>query len=164
MTIILRTQHSYSAVCRDISLIVCISSTVNLRQGGTTHPQATMALLCGGCICSDGLFRTNNNEVRMYVATDNHSNPKLIGCSQNDLVDAIECKTNPLASKIHWNKRQRIGVVFHLFKLMECQGRIGFTAIGRTSEESEKLFNETVEFLDDFGSKYKPIVHQEKRR
>lgn len=44
---------------------------INLRQGGTTHPEATMALLCGGCVCSDGVFRTNDNEERCYIATDN---------------------------------------------------------------------------------------------
>lgn len=123
---------------------------VNLRQGGTTHPQATMALLCGGSICSDGLFRTNDGELRCYVATDCHYSENLNGCTEKSLVDALECtSSNPEARKIRWNKADRIGVVFHLFKFIST-GRIGFTAIGRTVEESQTLFNDTVKFLDSF--------------
>lgn len=127
---------------------------VNLRQGGTTHPQATMALLCGGCICSDGLFRTNDNEIRTYVATDTHSCESLKGCSQRRFVNSIEDKTNPLARKICWDKRKRVGVVFHLFKFLESYGRIGFTAIGRDRQEADELFKQTVEFLDDLGKRF----------
>ncbi|KAL3798711.1 hypothetical protein HJC23_004462 [Cyclotella cryptica] len=124
---------------------------INLRQGGTTHPHATMALLCGGCICSDGLFRTNDGEVRTYIATDTHCNPKLKGCSESQLVDAIENKTNSLANTIRWNKDDGVGVVFHLFKFVERHGRIGFTAIGRNEEEAKQLYEAAVRFLDAFG-------------
>ncbi|KAL7438627.1 hypothetical protein ACHAXM_007429 [Skeletonema potamos] len=123
---------------------------VNLRQGGTTHPQATMALLCGGSICSDGLFRTNEGELRCYVATDCHYSENLKGCSEKHLIEALECtSSNPAAHKIRWNKADRIGVVFHLFKFIST-GRIGFTAIGRSIEESQMLFNDTIKFLDNF--------------
>lgn len=116
---------------------------INLRQGGTTHPHATMALLCGGCICSDGVFRTNENEVRTYVATDCHS---LTPCSESHLIDAINSKNDPQASKIRWNKDERVGVVFHLFKFAP-RGRIGFTAIGRNMTEAQLLFDEAEQFL-----------------
>ncbi len=124
---------------------------VNLRQGGTTHPQATMALLCGGSICSDGLFRTNDGELRCYVATDCHYSEKLKGCSEMRFIDALECPSsnNSAARKIRWNKADRVGVVFHLFKFIST-GRIGFTAIARSVEESQTLFNDTVKFLDGF--------------
>ena len=108
-----------------------------------------MALLCGGSICNDGLFRTNDGEVRCYVATECHYSEKLKGCSGKCLIDALECTSNPAANKIRWNRADRIGVVFHLFKFMPT-GRIGFTAIGRSLEESQQLFNDTVNFLDEF--------------
>jgi hypothetical protein len=122
---------------------------VNLRQGGTTHPQATMAVLCGGSICSDGLFRTSDDEVRCYVATDCHYSEKLKGCSGKSLIEALDSTQNLAATKIRWNKAQRIGVVFHLFKFMPT-GRIGFTAIGRSVEESQQLFDDAINFLDTF--------------
>lgn len=123
---------------------------VNLRQGGTTHPQATMALLCGGSICSDGLFRTNFGEFRCYVATDTHYSANLKGSTAKSLINALECSSsNPAAHRIRWNKADRIGVVFHLFKFISS-GRIGFTAIGRSVEEAKTLFNDTVRFLDAF--------------
>ena len=116
---------------------------INLRTGGTTHPEATLALLVGGCIASDGIFHTNDNEERTYIATDCHS---IKPCSENILIRAIECNTNPLARKIRWNKTERVGVVFHLFKFAS-RGRIGFTAIGRDKEESQQLFDTTKDFL-----------------
>lgn len=122
---------------------------VNLRQGGTTHPQATMALLCGGSICSDGLFRTNDGKFRCYVATDTQYSENLKGCTEKGFISALECSSNPAAHKIRWNKADRIGVVFHLFKFISS-GRIGFTAIGRSVEEANTLFNDTVRFLDGF--------------
>jgi hypothetical protein len=124
---------------------------VNLRQGGTTHPHAMMALLCGGCVCSDGLFRTNDGEIRTYIATDTFCSPTLKGLSEDQLVDAIECKSNILANKIRWNKASAIGVTFHLFKFVERHGRIGFTAIGRTKEEAQSLYNAAVDFLQNVG-------------
>lgn len=124
---------------------------VNLRQGGTTHPHAMMALLCGGCICSDGLFRNNSGEVRTYIATDTYYNPKLKGLSENQIVDAIECKNDKLAKRIRWNKIECVGVTFHLFKFVERHARIGFTAIGRTKDEAQMLYDATIKFLEAVG-------------
>lgn len=126
---------------------------VNLRQGGTTHPHSMMALLCGGCICSDGLFRTNDGSVRTYIATDTHFNSNLKGYDEERFVDALECKTDALANRIRWDKGNGVGVTFHLFKFIQ-RGRIGFTAIGRTKEEAQSLFDATVEFLKDLGDKH----------
>jgi hypothetical protein len=126
---------------------------VNLRQGGTTHPHAMMALLCGGCICHDGVFRNNAGETRMYIATDCHSAPNIIGRSEEDIVNDIESKTDPLACNVRWNKQDSIGVVFHLFKFVERHGRIGFTAIGRSIDEARQLYNDAIQFLDGIGKK-----------
>lgn len=120
---------------------------INLRQGGTTHPHAAMSLLCGGCISTDGVFRTNDNEARTYIATDNQS---MKPCSESRLIDAIESSTNPLARQIRWNSEERVGVVFHLFKFCTL-GRIGFTAIGRSAKESQILFDKTKEFLSQLN-------------
>lgn len=121
---------------------------INLRQGGTTHPHTMMALLVGGCICSDGLFRANDGSVRMYIATDTYVSPNLKGCTEGQIIDAIECKVNPLANEIRWNKANGTGVTFHLFKFIERHGRIGFTAIGRNREEAQSLYDTTVKFLE----------------
>lgn len=126
---------------------------INLRQGGTTHPHTMMALLVGGCICSDGLFRANDGSIRTYIATDTYFNPKLRGCNEDRLVDAIQCKENILANKIRWNKSDGTGVTFHLFKFVEKHGRIGFTAIGRTREEAQSLYDEAIQFLQYVGDK-----------
>jgi hypothetical protein len=127
---------------------------VNLRQGGTTHPHAALALLCGGCICSsDGLFRTNDGEVRTYIATDTYVHPNLKGLNESQVIDAIECRTNALANKIRWSKGLGIGVVFHLFRFIEKYGRIGFTSIGRNREEAQTLYDTTLQFLENVGNR-----------
>ena len=123
--------------------------TIQFAAGGTTHPQATMSLLCGGSICSDGLFRTTDGSPRCYEATDCYYSQGLQGCTEKSLIDALENSSDPAANKIRWNKANRIGVVFHLFKFITT-GRIGFTAIGRNVEESQALFNDTVTFLERF--------------
>ena len=124
---------------------------VNLRQGGTTHPHAMMSLLCGGSMGSDGLFRNADGEVRTYIATDTYYNPHLKGCSENQILDAIECKTNTLANTIRWDTTKCIGVIFHLFKFVETHGRIGFTAIGRNDEEVQTFYDTVKQFLSDVG-------------
>ena len=67
-------------------------------------------------------------------------------CSENNVYNAIESKTDPLARKIEWKEDEHIGVVFHLFKFTTI-GTICFTAIGRSIEESQLLFDTTSEFL-----------------
>ena len=102
---------------------------------------------------SDGLFRSNDGSVRTYIATDTYFNPKLRLCKEGQLIDAIQCKTNVLANKIRWNQTSGKGVTFHLFKFLEKHGRIGFTAIGRTREEAQTLYDSTIQFLEDVGEK-----------
>ena len=72
--------------------------------------------------------------------------------SEKCIIDALDCTSNPATNKIRWNKVNRIGVVFHLFKFITT-GRIGFTAIGRSIEESQNLFNDAVKFLDKFPAR-----------
>ena len=126
---------------------------INLRQGGTTHPHAHMALLCGGQLMDDGLFHMLNGDPRFYVATDCYRDEGLKGMDDADLIALIQNPDDPLATKIRWDPVCKTGVVFHLFKFIKPYGRIGFTAIGSTSDYAHILYDETIKLLKQISKK-----------
>lgn len=118
---------------------------INLRQGGTTHPFATMALLCGGNVDPEGIFRTTEGHLRCYIATDNYFDEGLKFVS----VDHFLCHLQEEAALLHptrWDSERKTGVVFHMLGYLS-HGKIGFTAIGSSSLEAQTLFDETIFFL-----------------
>jgi len=142
---------------RSISLIKweLVAIEINLRQGGTTHPHAVMEILVGGGSIdeADGLFKTHEgNNPRYYVATDSFKDPILTNLSAKDLISAIESEDNPTARLVHWDKNRMVGTVFHLFRSLKSEGRIGFTCIGATEEQAESMFNSTIRFILDLAA------------
>lgn len=132
-----------------------VAIEINLRQGGTTHPHAVMEILVGGGTMdeSDGMFKTHDgNNPRYYVATDGFKDPLLTNLSAKDLICAIESEDNPTARLIHWDKNSLVGTVFHLFRALKPEGRIGFTCIGATEEQAESMFKSTIRFLLDLAA------------
>lgn len=118
---------------------------INLRQGGTTHPFATMALLCGGGTDHQGIFHTASGHTRFYVATDNYYDEGLKFIT----VERFLCHLQEETALLHptrWNSDKRTGVVFHMLGFLPY-GKLGFTAIGSSSLEAQNLFDETVHFL-----------------
>ena len=126
---------------------------INLRQGGTTHPHAHMALLCGGQLEEDGVFHMINGDPRFYVATDCYRDEGLKGMDDADLISFIQNERDPMARKIRWDPTRRTGVVFHLFKFIKPYGRVGFTAIGASSDHAHILYDDTVKLLKQISKK-----------
>ncbi len=119
---------------------------INLRQGGTTHPYSTMASLCGGSIGQDGVFYMKDGEKRCYVATDNYIDYDLTGIKADDFLENFESGLYPNACEVKWNNEERIGVVFHLLAFLKV-GKIGWTSIGKTSEQADYLFERTAKMM-----------------
>jgi len=119
---------------------------INLRQGGTTHPASTVSILCGGGMDDDGVFRTRRGERRCYIATDTYEDERLLGMSSPELLDKVE---DPSSSLPRWNPDTMEGVVFHLFRCLEVNGRIGFTAIASTLDKARIIYDKTIGFLDE---------------
>ena len=126
---------------------------INLRQGGTTHPYSTMALLCGGSSDRDGIFHTLDGEMRCYMATDSFKDDRLVNMSSAEIIAIIQDKTDEHAKKIVWNNNTKTGVVFHLLSFVSL-GKIGFTAIGSCKEEANFLFDQALLLLKKVAEKW----------
>ncbi len=119
---------------------------INLRQGGTTHPFSTMAALCGGQTCSDGIFRMQSGDERYYEATDSFTDCRLSGLKSSVFLSKYLNSFDSTAQKLRWNNSEKVGVVFHLLSVLE-KGKIGFTAIGRTPIHARDLCEGTKRVL-----------------
>jgi hypothetical protein len=125
---------------------------LNLRQGGTTHPYSSMAILCGGHTDFDGVFRTKEGKQRSYVATDNYIDHRLNGLKSKDFLRGFSSTSDPNIRKLRWSEDTKTGVIFHLLPFLEY-GKIGFTAIGETPEEADLLFKSVSDMMRDIAEK-----------
>ncbi len=92
---------------------------INLRQGGTTHPFATMALLTGGKTDDDGIFLTPDGQRRCYMATDAYTNELLVGMKSMAFLHILQDETDLDAKKLRWNGASKIGVIFHILDFIQ---------------------------------------------
>lgn len=108
---------------------------VNLRKGGTTHPYAVLRNLVPGrydveaarWIAADGTERA-------YVSTDNAVNPRWRGRAASSVISALA------GAGVEFDPRRGTGVVLHMLSGLAIDGRFGLTAIGRSPEEADALF------------------------
>ena len=116
---------------------------INLRKGGTTYPFLMLQFLTGGSYDSEtGLFTAEDGQPRYYYTTDNLESEHYRGLSPDDLIDIA------VVNGIHFSARTQTGVVFHLIGALSEFGKIGVFCVGRSHEEAEGLYNETVVILD----------------
>ncbi|BAU65608.1 hypothetical protein STA3757_29970 [Stanieria sp. NIES-3757] len=116
---------------------------INLRKGGTTHPFMTLKLLTNGYYdYSTGLFLTQQNQPKYYLATDNLQKPQYRGLLPNDLMDIIA------QHRLHFDSSNRTGSVFHLMGALSEFGKLGLTSIGNSLAEAEMIYRHVEEVLD----------------
>ncbi len=107
---------------------------VNLRKGGTTHPFAALSALtsgrydvaAGAWVCEDG-------SRRCYEASDNLVDPRWFGRPPDDAIAAVS------RAGLTFDRTSGTGVVLHMFACLAVDGRMGFTAIGRTRAQAARL-------------------------
>lgn len=116
---------------------------INLRKGGTTHPFMTLKLLTNGKYdYKTGLFLSQQNEEKYYLASDNLQKPQYKGLLSDDLMDIIT------ENQLHFDSRTKTGTVFHLMGALSEFGKLGLTCIGDSWEEAEKIYRRVEEVLD----------------
>jgi len=116
-----RRYNKEGEIMYDVSAI-----EINLRQGGTTHTFATMALLCGGETGDDGVFRTQDGQQRCYVATDNFLDANLSGITSKDFLHFFYDGHHDKAKSVRWDSERKLGVIFHI---------LDFIPFGKVSPE-----------------------------
>jgi hypothetical protein len=107
---------------------------INLRKGGTTHPYGVTRIVTGGhyepersrFVCPDG-------SGRCYAATDN-----LLDEDWKDR-DPDEVRRRLVAAGVDFDCESAIGVIPHLLDCLPIDGRMGYTAIGRSWREVAAL-------------------------
>ncbi|MDJ0534903.1 MAG: peptide ligase PGM1-related protein [Xenococcaceae cyanobacterium MO_207.B15] len=116
---------------------------INLRKGGTTHPFMTLKLLTNGNYdYSTGLFLTQQNQPKHYIASDNLQKNCYCGLLPNDLMDIIA------QARLHFDSSTRTGNVFHLMGALSEFGKLGVTSIGDSREEAQEIYNRVEQILD----------------
>ena len=119
---------------------------INLREGGTSHPFGTLYLLTGGGYDPDSAtYRTARGEVRAYVAGDSIADERWAGTEPVTLLDAAT------EAGVQWDPEAQTGVVFHMLRSLEPEGRYGATAIAPTAAAAEELFARAATLLDGGG-------------
>ncbi len=116
---------------------------INLRKGGTTHTfQMLQYLTDGHYDAASGLFRTQQDQLRFYYATDNLVNPHYRRLTPTDLVDlAVE-------HDLHFDPVTQQGVTFNLIGAVSQFGKLGIVSIAASAEAAETLYRRTVSVLD----------------
>ena len=116
---------------------------INLRKGGTTHPFMTLKLLTNGSYDqSTGLFYTQHNHAKYYIASDNLQKQQYCGLLPDDLMDIVA------KHRLHFDSSNKTGTVFHLMGALSVFGKLGLTCIGNSLEEAEDIYQEVQRVLD----------------
>jgi hypothetical protein len=107
---------------------------INLRNGGTTHPLAGLAALVrGGYDPAGGRWVTPDGEPRCYSSTDNVVDPAWLGLDPERVVAAVR------AAGIGFDPRTGTGLVLQMLSGLAVDGRVGLTAIERTTDAAMRL-------------------------
>ncbi len=116
---------------------------VNLRKGGTTHPNLMLQFMTGGAYQpATGTFATPTGQLCCYHASDNVQAEAYRGLTPDDLVDLA------LLEDLHFDRARQEGVVFHLIGALSELGKLGMVAVGPTPERAGELFRATIAVLD----------------
>jgi hypothetical protein len=118
---------------------------MNLRKGGTTHPYSVLRNLVPGRYDSEqGLwFAAADNTPRWYRSTDNLVDEAWLGLPPRVVIEAVA------DAGLQFDYRTGSGVVLHMLSALAIDGRLGLTAIGRSPEEAEELYESTAAAIQD---------------
>ena len=116
---------------------------INLRSGGTTHPNMALTTLTDGVYDPlAGEFRSRIGDLKHYVATDHLDSPDYAALTPDDLLDVVADR------HLGWDAERETGIALHMVSALAVAGRIGLTAIGDTPPEARALYYELKQALD----------------
>jgi hypothetical protein len=124
---------------------------INLRCGGTTHPNFVLTALTDGAYEPlAGEYRTREGALKYYAATDHLDSPAYRSLTPDDLLDVVAERG------LGWDAERQTGVVLHMVSALAVAGRIGLTAIGNTLDEARGQYYEVKAALDRTAAELAP--------
>jgi hypothetical protein len=109
---------------------------LNLRIGGTTHPYQTLSQLVGGRYdAASASFITAGGQRRHYIASDYLEDERLRSLDPGCVLAVAR------RSGIRFDRRRRIGAVYHMLGPLNDLGRAGVTAIGDSPDQAAALYD-----------------------
>ncbi len=119
---------------------------LNLRMGGTTHPQQTLVCLTGGAYDAErATFITPSGEPRHYVANDHLETRELGRLGADGLLAAAR------RERLTWDGQRGTGAVFHMLGPVGQLGRAGVTAIAESAKGADSVYRSVEAALDRAG-------------
>ena len=111
---------------------------MNLRKGGTTHPYSALRNLVPGRYDPEAArWVAVDGSERAYWSTDNLVDPAWRGLPPGAVIDHVA------AAGLQFDPDAGTGVVLHMLSCLAIDGRLGLTAIGRSPEHAEELYEAT---------------------
>ena len=111
-------------------------------MGGTTPPYHALEFLTGGQLNSEtGLFRSGNDQIKYYSATDNLKSPAYRGLLPEDLFAIIA------QAGLGYRHSTGTGVLFYMIGALSQYGKVGMTCIGNSPDQAEALFKSAAQVL-----------------
>lgn len=116
---------------------------INLRMGGTTHPQLALRFLTGGSLDpKTGMFFSPSGLPKFYRASDNLVSERYRGLLPEDLIEVLT------VNRLDYSHRTETGVLFHMIGAISQFGKVGIVAIGNSRDEADAIFLQTLTVLD----------------
>jgi len=116
---------------------------INLRKGGTTHPNLLLqGLTVGKYDVEKGVYITANGQHRYYFSSDNVKSDRYKVLTPPDLID-IATMDNLL-----YDGSTQQGVMFHLIGALSQYGKLGVVCIGDSPSRAYAYYRKTLQMLD----------------
>lgn len=123
----------------------------NIREGGTTHPRETVAILANAVYdpARGGLVSRTTGRKLYYVMTDNFVRESLKGQNLENLWARFT--QHPEYRQLAFDPKLDRGVKFHMLAAIPAVGKVGLTAFGSSPAEAQRLFDRAESLLEQIA-------------
>jgi hypothetical protein len=116
---------------------------INLRKGGTTHPNLMLqGLTVGRYDVERGIYITANGQRRYYFSSDNVKNENYKMLTPPDLIDIA------IYNRLQYDGSSMQGVMFHLIGALSQYGKLGVVCIGDSPSRANAFYRKTLQVLN----------------
>jgi len=121
---------------------------INLRKGGTTHPNLLLqGLTAGKYDALKGIYLTGTGQQRYYFSSDNVKSDQYIGITPPDLIDLA------IINQLQYDGSKQQGVMFHLIGALSQYGKLGVVCIGDSPQRAEAFYRKTLQVMNKVTKK-----------